>query len=358
MKGIIILNTFNFRKADNRYKELFFQFPKVLYYSQKYKKNLSLSAKAAYMVLMDREEYSLRNNWIDEDGNVYFIFTNQELADLLDVSLRTVINIKKELENANLLLQKKMGFNPKTGKNEPNRLYLAELEVNATDVYLRGEYNKNTPQTIATSGSANSALPQEFVETVATSGSVNSALPQEFVGNTPQTVATSGSANSALNLYNNSLDTLLDKNKDTNNLDFSSFNFSKDQLDSQNQDLVKNSRKFLKEGTHELFLSEEAIHLLEMWCNTPQQMRKIVGIILNAKNAACKDNADLGVHFILEEDELQEKILNTLRRYFNAIRTKEKSIANHENYLYGTMLNMFAEYWNEQAFAELGAKKQ
>ena len=312
------MNTFNFRKADNRYKELFFQFPKVLYYSQKYKKNLSLSAKAAYMVLMDREEYSLRNNWIDEDGNVYFIFTNQELADLLDVSLRTVINIKKELENANLLLQKKMGFNPKTGKNEPNRLYLAELEVNATDVYLRGEYNKNTPQTVATSGSANSAL----------------------------------------NLYNNSLDTLLDKNKDTNNLDFSSFNFSKDQLDSQNQDLVKNSRKFLKEGTHELFLSEEAIHLLEMWCNTPQQMRKIVGIILNAKNAACKDNADLGVHFILEEDELQEKILNTLRRYFNAIRTKEKSIANHENYLYGTMLNMFAEYWNEQAFAELGAKKQ
>ncbi|WP_017371094.1 replication initiator protein A, partial [Lactococcus garvieae] len=146
------MNTFNFRKADNRYKELFFQFPKVLYYSQKYKKNLSLSAKAAYMVLMDREEYSLRNNWIDEDGNVYFIFTNQELADLLDVSLRTVINIKKELENANLLLQKKMGFNPKTGKNEPNRLYLAELEVNATDVYLRGEYNKNTPQTLATSG--------------------------------------------------------------------------------------------------------------------------------------------------------------------------------------------------------------
>src|SRR5699024_11951352 len=56
LKGIIILNTFNFRKADNRYKELFFQFPKVLYYSQKYKKNLSLSAKAAYMVLMDRED--------------------------------------------------------------------------------------------------------------------------------------------------------------------------------------------------------------------------------------------------------------------------------------------------------------
>ncbi len=306
------MTSFNFRKADNRYKELFFQFPKVLYYSQKYKKKLSLSAKAAYMVLMDREEYSLKNEWIDEDGNVYFIFTNQELADLLDVSPRTVINIKKELENANLLLQKKMGFNPKTGKNEPNRLYLAELEVSDTDVYLRGEYDKKVPQSLATSGGANSAL----------------------------------------NLYNNFLDTSLDNIKDTQELDFSSYNFSEAQLKAQNQDLVKNSKSFLKEGTHELFLSEEAINLLQMWCNSPQQLRKMVGIILNAKNAVCKENEELGVFFVLEEEALQEKILNTLRRYFNAIRTKENKITNYENYLFGSMKNMFAEYWNNQALKQ------
>lgn len=306
------MTSFNFRKADNRYKELFFQFPKVLYYSQKYKKNLSLSAKAAYMVLMDREEYSLKNEWIDEDGNVYFIFTNQELADLLDVSPRTVINIKKELENANLLLQKKMGFNPKTGKNEPNRLYLAELEVSAIDVYLRGEYDKKAPQNLTTSGSANSAL----------------------------------------NLYNNYLDTSLDNIKDTQELDFSSSNFSEDQLKAQNQDLVKNSKSFLKEGTHELFLSEDAINLLQMWCNSPQQLRKMVGIILNAKNAVCKENEELGVFFVLEEEALQEKILNTLRRYFNAIRAKENKITNFENYLFGSMKNMFAEYWNNQALKQ------
>lgn len=261
---------------------------------------------------MDREEYSLKNEWIDEDGNVYFIFTNQELADLLDVSPRTVINIKKELENANLLLQKKMGFNPKTGKNEPNRLYLAELEVSAIDVYLRGEYDKKAPQNLTTSGSANSAL----------------------------------------NLYNNYLDTSLDNIKDTQELDFSSSNFSEDQLKAQNQDLVKNSKSFLKEGTHELFLSEDAINLLQMWCNSPQQLRKMVGIILNAKNAVCKENEELGVFFVLEEEALQEKILNTLRRYFNAIRAKENKITNFENYLFGSMKNMFAEYWNNQALKQ------
>ncbi|PEF14744.1 plasmid replication initiation protein, partial [Bacillus cereus] len=97
------------------------------------------------------------------------------------------------------------------------------------------------------------------------------------------------------------LDTSLDNIKDTQELDFSSSNFSEAQLKAQNQDLVKNSKSFLKEGTHDLFLSEEAINLLQMWCNSPQQLRKMVGIILNAKNAVCKENEELGVFFVLEE---------------------------------------------------------
>ena len=344
------MTTFNFRKADNQYKTLYFQFPKVLYYSKKYKKKLSLSAKAAYMVLLDRVEYSLKTNWVDEEGNVYFIFTNLELAELLDVSLRTAIKLKKELEDANLLLQKRMGFNPKTGKNEPNRLYLAELEVDATDVYLPYTSNTEQEKTLDTSGCANSAHPDNFVRTLDTSGCANSAHPDSSVEKQGESLDTSGHANFALNQYNNYLDTSLDNIKDTQELDFSSSNFSEAQLKAQNQDLVKNSKSFLKEGTHELFLSEEAINLLQMWCNSPQQLKKMIGIILNAKNAVCKENEELGVFFVLEEEALQEKILNTLRRYFNAIRTQENKITNYENYLFGTMKNMFSEYWNQKAF--------
>ena len=47
-------------------------------------------------------------------------------------SKKKVIRGKNELENQGLLFQKTMHFNPKTGKNEPNRLYLADLEVTAT----------------------------------------------------------------------------------------------------------------------------------------------------------------------------------------------------------------------------------
>ena len=325
-----------FYKAKEVYGETYYQLPKVLFSNIKYKK-LSNDAKVAYALLKDRFNYSVQNNWVDEDDNLYFIFTNEELMEMLDSGNQKVIKIKKELQTSELLFQKRMGV------NKPNRLYLLRPVVEATDVYVQ-----NTPQTLATSGSVKITLPEQPPLTLATSGSVKITLPE----NEPRTLATSGSVKITHNQYKEYLDTSLDNIKDTQELDFSSSNFSEAQLKVQNQDLVKNSKSFLKEGTHELFLSEETINLLQMWCNSPQQLRKMVGIILNAKNAVCKENEELGVFFVLEEEALQEKILNTLRRYFNAIRTKENKITNYENYLFGSMKNMFAEYWNNQSLKQ------
>ena len=300
-------SNFKFYQPDDVYGTLFFQFPKVLIYGDKYNK-LSSDAKIAYMLLKDKLEFSIKNEWIDEDNYIYFKYSNIALMQIFNYSEKTVIKIKKELESVDLLYQKRMGYNPKTKKNEANRLYLGELELSAEDVYKKEKRARD--------------------------------------------LATSGTVKSTAYLYKDILDTSLDNIKDTQELDFSSSNFSEAQLKVQNQDLVKNSKSFLKEGTHELFLSEEAINLLQMWCNSPQQLRKMVGIILNAKNAVCKENEELGVFFVLEEEALQEKILNTLRRYFNAIRTKENKITNYENYLFGSMKNMFAEYWNNQALKQ------
>lgn len=325
-----------FYKAKEVYGETYYQLPKVLFSNIKYKK-LSNDAKVAYALLKDRFNYSVQNNWVDEDDNLYFIFTNEELMEMLDSGNQKVIKIKKELQTSELLFQKRMGV------NKPNRLYLLRPVVEATDVYVQ-----SNPQTLDTSGSVKITLPEQPSQTLDTSGSVKITLPE----NEPQTLGTSGSVKITHNLYKEYLDTSLDNIKDTQKLDFSSSNFSAAQLKAQNQDLVKNSKSFLKDGTHELFLSEEAINLLQMWCNSPQQLRKMIGIILNAKNAVCKENEELGVFFVLEEEALQEKILNTLRRYFNAIRTKENKITNYENYLFGSMKNMFAEYWNNQALKQ------
>ena len=332
---------FNYYEADNVYGALFFQFPKVLMYGEQYK-HLSSDAKLAYMVLKDRLEYSLRNNWVDEEGHVYFIFTNQELINLFNCSEHKVIKIKAELKSAGLLLQKQMGFNPKTKKNEPNRLYLSKLDVKATDVYLRGEYGQKEPETLDTSGTAKNAVPQETVE------------------KSPQTLDTSGTAKNAVNLYKdykNNIDTNR-YDTDTQKLDFSTANFSPVEIEAQNRDLVKHADEFLTDEDNGLpvFLEPKAVQLLSFWCRTPQQMRRFIGIILNAKYAVEKEHKDLVVWILLDDPDLKKMMTKTLRRYFNALRSDEKHIKNVENYLYGTMQNLFGVWWNQQAAKDYAAK--
>ena len=309
---------FNYYEADNVYGALFFQFPKVLMYGEQYK-HLSSDAKLAYMVLKDRLEYSLRNHWVDEDNHVYFIFTVQELQDLFNCATEKAVKIKKELQTANLLKQIQMGFNPKTKKNEPNRLYLSKLDVKATDVYLRGEYGQETPKSLATSGISK----------------IESNLYKD-------------SKNIDTNRYN----------IDTQKLDFSTAHFSPAEIQKQNQDLVHHANDFLTDEDSGLpvFLEPEAVQLLSFWCRTPQQMRRFIGIILNAKYRVEKDHKDIGVIIPLDDEELKPLMTKTLRRYFNALRSNEKHIKNVENYLYGTMQNLFGVWWNKQAAREYAAK--
>ncbi|AXH06060.1 RepA (plasmid) [Lactiplantibacillus plantarum] len=309
---------FNYYEADNVYGALFFQFPKVLMYGEQYK-HLSSDAKLAYMVLKDRLEYSLRNHWVDEDNHVYFIFTVQELQDLFNCATEKAVKIKKELQTANLLKQIQMGFNPKTKKNEPNRLYLSKPDVKATDVYLRGEYGQETPKSLATSGISK----------------IESNLYKD-------------SKNIDTNRYN----------IDTQKLDFSTAHFSPAEIQKQNQDLINHANDFLTDEDSGLpvFLETEAVQLLSFWCRTPQQMRRFIGIILNAKYRVEKDHQDIGVLIPLDDEELKPLMTKALRRYFNALRSNEKHVKNVENYLYGTMQNLFGVWWNKQAAREYAAK--
>ena len=358
-KGVFTMNQTNFKfyQADNVYGALFFQFPKVLMYGQQYRK-LSDTAKLAYMVLKDRLEYSLRNHWVDEEDHVYFIFTNQELMDLFNCSKGKLANVKKELEKAGLLYQKAMHFNPKTGKNEPNRLYLAELDMQSSDVYLRGEYGQKEPQTLATSESLKNRPSRETVETLATSESLKNRPSRKSVDDTPQTLATSESLK---NRHDLDKEQVLDTNRyniDTQKLDFSTAQFSPAEIQKQNQDLVKHANDFLTDENSGLpvFLEPEAVQLLSFWCRTPQQMRRFIGIILNAKYKVEKDHRDIGVYIPLDDEELKPLMTKTLRRYFNALRSNEKHIKDVENYLYGTMQNLFGIWWNKQAAREYAAK--
>ena len=115
-------------KKKEQYQERFYQLPKVFFTNEIYKK-LSLEAKVAYSILRDRLELSLQNDWVDSEENIYFIYTNENLMEILNLGKNKVVKIKKELESVNLLRQKRLGL------NKPNMLYLIKPEVTEDDIY-------------------------------------------------------------------------------------------------------------------------------------------------------------------------------------------------------------------------------
>ena len=309
------MTQFNFIQSENAYGTKFFQLPQVLLYGEKYKE-LSDSAKLGYVVLRDRLEYSLQNNWIDDENRVYFIFTNHELQNLFGWSNTKVAKIKKELETAELLFQIKQGFDPKKKKNLPNRLYLADLEVTAKDVYIKRDFANKTAETLDTSG-------------------------HHEIGH---------------NLYKTNLDTNKDTNKDTSMLDFSSTNFSQNVLQKQNQDIVANASEFLVSNGNagKIPLEAETIKLISLWsANDPKKMEKMIGIIFNAKKASetfiTQQTGKPTTIFLDNYEDLQHDITVSLRRTFNAIRNKQdkKQKVNPENYIFGAMRNTFEVWYSE-----------
>ncbi|MYU84773.1 plasmid replication initiation protein, partial [Lactobacillus salivarius] len=119
-----------------------------------------------------------------------------------------------------------------------------------------------------------------------------------------------GTAKNAVNLYKdykNNIDTNR-YDTDTQKLDFSTANFSPAEIEAQNRDLVKHADEFLTDEDNGLpvFLEPEAVQLLSFWCRTPQQMRRFIGIILNAKYAVEKEHKDLGVWILLDDPDLKK----------------------------------------------------
>lgn len=120
------MSNFNIKEIQ---KEKFYQLPKVFFTNPKYT-NLSNDAKITWSILRDRLDLSIRNNWVDENGDIFFIYTNEKLKSILNISSPNKLSkIKKELTQANLFSQIRVGL------NKPNKLYIKKPEVTEADVY-------------------------------------------------------------------------------------------------------------------------------------------------------------------------------------------------------------------------------
>ena len=112
-----------FTTIDSEITLRFFQIPKSLYNNHTYK-GLSMGAKQMYSVLRDRQDLSIKNNWSDDKGNIFLIYTVKNLAEILDTSARTVIRYKKLLVKYGLIFEKRRG------QGNPNLIYILEPELN------------------------------------------------------------------------------------------------------------------------------------------------------------------------------------------------------------------------------------
>ncbi|SCT42794.1 replication initiator protein A [Staphylococcus caeli] len=131
------MSNFNIKEIQ---KEKFYQLPKVFFTNPKYTK-LSNDAKITWSILRDRLNLSIRNNWIDENGDIFFIYTNEKLKSILNISSPNKLSkIKKELTEADLFNQIRVGL------NKPNKLYIKKPEVTEADVYYISQQENDIEQ--------------------------------------------------------------------------------------------------------------------------------------------------------------------------------------------------------------------
>jgi len=83
-------------------EERFFKIPKVLNEDDYYKK-LPVMARYLYGVMLDRFSLSKSRNWINKHGEVYFIFKQKALAELLNVSVTTIKKCINQLKEHQLI---------------------------------------------------------------------------------------------------------------------------------------------------------------------------------------------------------------------------------------------------------------
>lgn len=134
-------------KVNEINQNRFYQIPKELVENPNYNSKLNSDAKLLYALLLDRMELSRKNNWINENGEIYLLYSRENIQEALNISKPTAVKAFKQLTEAELIKEVRQGL------GKPNVIYIGKIKY--------PESLENTKRSIFfTSGSKNS-LPQE-----------------------------------------------------------------------------------------------------------------------------------------------------------------------------------------------------
>jgi uncharacterized protein Yka (UPF0111/DUF47 family) len=306
------MENFQFYKSKEIYREKYYQMPKVFFTNEMYK-SLSNDAKIAYMLLKDRFDNSVKNNWVDSEDNIYFIYTVAELMTLLNCREGKVSKIKKELEAVNLLKQKKGRVKKMNGKIEttPNLLYLGKPNVTSEDVFKINEEQNNVNPVIAkiaNTEKVNDINENPVIAKIANTEKVNDINENPVI------------AKIADNLfYTSYLDTLdtLDTKKE-----------------ALQQQLLLDQFSEVQENT---FLSKDSLKFIAAFSDTIKEAHEMVGTIIRAKTKVEKE-----YNVVLIGEDYQEEIDKCLRRVMHKIKT-DSTVKSPKGLFYKSFYNLFVE---------------
>ena len=112
-------NTYRISDVTDR---RFLKLPLSLFANKDYR-SLSAESKLVYALLLDRMSLSQKNGWINEEGEVYLIYTREEAAKTLGITYKKTIAAFKELISAGLLAEKRQG------RGFPNLLFVLKTTL-------------------------------------------------------------------------------------------------------------------------------------------------------------------------------------------------------------------------------------
>lgn len=119
---------FTLMKLSGAISYFHMQMPRWLFCDPRYM-DMGLESKVAYTFLLNRYQLSRRNGWVNRHGEVYIIYTREDLARELQVSYRKAIACFKELADRRLVWEQRQG------RGLPNRIFLAEVVLDGKAAY-------------------------------------------------------------------------------------------------------------------------------------------------------------------------------------------------------------------------------
>lgn len=299
-----------FYTVKEEYRETFFKLPKVFFTSTEYD-TLSLDAKVSYAILQDRLQLSISNDWFDNEGKIFFIYTNEELQNILKCGNKKVVKIKSELTNLGLLKQKRQGL------NKPNLLYLLKPKVSDKDVY-------KTPKEPSESSNDKEVSKRHF---------------QKCQNDTSRDVDMTHQEMSK---------------EHTNKTDLNKTNFNEndinDMYDMYDTDEIKHSHTHSYHSNHsDTDFTNDALkyQLLHEFPNeiqnylsnfTVEEINIIKQVILKAKKSF---NNETFSYYRIEDIELE--LLKLLKVFKATLHKKNESVATMQGYLMTSIKNEFSE---------------